>query len=363
MAEETGIGIRCQRCGAPLDVTPETIVAVCKYCGFPNWTAQAYVYPIVIVPAKSREAARFFEKYIHEDPDMKGLADKVTLKRIETVYVPVYFATVAVESRYYGKANVTLTKVEVYTDSKGRVHTRTKTRVVRVDVRGTYNGVEDIDIIARRSVDETELRPLLVHYRKTVFAGGKEGVPISQVNWEEVKGEVLAAEVAPQAAQTYARDQACDITYGKVKEIMENKAKEKAAAMNPGWIPTMVSWDVLRIPCKAENRWLSPITLVPYIEAIYSYEGKLYRTVFAGWDGRRVYGEEPMLALQRAVYFGGALFSSGVLGGGGLAALAASAGHSTIAAIVGLGAFALGMIGSYYLSKESLKDVRVEKEE
>jgi len=36
----SGVAIRCGNCGAPLRMSPETIVAICSYCGSPNWVRE-----------------------------------------------------------------------------------------------------------------------------------------------------------------------------------------------------------------------------------------------------------------------------------------------------------------------------------
>ena len=342
---------RCQRCGAPLELTPETIVAVCEYCGFPNWTGQAYVYPIEIVPARSREAYQIFQRYLDQDPDMRGLRDKVNLKAVDTIYIPLYVAQVHAMARYFGVAIVTMTRTRIVKTSRG-TEVRTETRQVQVTVRGTNEGDYEIPLVARRVVDKTMVDPLISYYMKT----RPSSTPIAQVDWEEVKGSVLASEVPPQDAQVWARDEACDRLQEDTEKKMADEARKRAMAMSPGWVPTTVSWASKRIPCLAENKWLSPITLVPMIVAYYSYAKSLYKAAFAGWDGAKVYAEEPLTPGQRALYAGGMILSSGLLGGAGAAVLAG-------AGDAGIGAFMLlaALAGSYYLGKKVVADVRVEK--
>jgi hypothetical protein len=291
---------------------------------------------------------------------MKKIKNRITLKKITTVYVPLYFSQVDVESQYRGRANVKLTKVVVRRDSKGNVHTETKIRYETVYVEGHYTGTEDIDIIARRSVDTTVLKPLIAYYKKKMFPPETSAKPINEVDWDKIKGEVLSAEISPHDAQVYSKDEACDRTYGKVESLMSSKAKQIAAARNPGWTPVHVSWDYIKIPCKANVKWLSPLTLVPYMEAHYSFEGKVYRTVFAGWDGERVYGEEPVMGTSRILNFLGALLSGGLFGGGGAALMSYVPNPPTEIFALGFLSVLLGLAGSYYFGKAVLKDVRIE---
>ncbi|MCE4628093.1 MAG: hypothetical protein F7C34_02960 [Desulfurococcales archaeon] len=358
--EVTGIGYRCQYCGQPLDVTPETIVAVCKYCGRPNWLVGALGYPIVLVPGRSRGLDRIFYRYIESDPDMRRLREKVHLRSISLVYVPLYTIHAIASGSAWGEAEVHLTKLEVRTVN-GKTETRIKHRTVSVTVSEEYSLSHDIDLVARRSYETRIVDPLVRYYRKKGRPYESLGRPLESVNWEEVKGDVLAAEIHPDEAKSYARDEACDRSYEIVKKALESKAKDRAVDLSPpGYVPVSVDWMVLRIPCKAEVTDMSPLVLLPMVEAVYTYEGKVYRTVFAGWDGSRVYGEEPMLAQQRLAMFGGGAVLSGLLSGGGLVTLLMSGLSGLERAIGALGVLA-GMAASYYLARISLRDVRVEE--
>ena len=343
---------RCQRCGAPLEITPETIVAVCSYCGYPNWTSQAYVYPIELVPSNPSKAREYFKHYLETDPDMRKLAKDVRLKSTELVYIPLYAAGVHAESRYYGVADVVLTRTRIVKRGK-ETEVETETMTTTVEVSGSLEKDYDLPIIARRNVERSYTEPLAQYYMDK----RPQSIPISQVNWEDVKGTVLASEIPSNDALTIARDEACDRLYKEVSEKMSDEAREKAMAQHPGWMASKVIWREKRIPCKAANRYLSPILLVPSIIAIYTYKGGLYKAVFAGWDGEKVYSEEPLTPAQRALYLTGEVLASGILGGGG-AALAALGGDYTGAGVI---LFLAGLAASYFLGRNLVKDVRVER--
>jgi hypothetical protein len=327
-------------------------VAVCPYCGYPNWTVQAYVHPIELVSAQSRRGREFFERYLSTDPDMRGIRDKIVLKSLETIYVPVYFVDVAVSSRYRGRATVVLEKTIV--KEKGEIETRT--RMVTVYVEGSYAATYNLDIVARRFVDETVLEPLIKHYRRT----RPQSKPIGEVDWEEVKGTVLSSELPPQEAASTARDRACEIARAAVESRMRDEAYQEAAMMHPGWTPVGVDWEFKRIPCRSRVTSISPILLIPYILAVYSFEGKHYKTVFAGWDGTRVYGEEPITAGRRTLYFASTIASS-LLAGAGIGLLLGAVTKAQL--IMGLLLAAGGFYGAYNLAGKAVADVRIEEEE
>lgn len=344
---------RCQRCGAPLDLTPETIVAVCSYCGYPNWTVQAFTYPIELVPADQARARAFFDGYLRTDPDMRELRG-IRLRSVETVYIPFYTAHTRAHTRYYGVANVTVTRVRMV-KAGDRTQVKTETRVVTVRVEGGHEASYTIPLVARRSVDRSYIDPLAEH----LLESKPRSLPLQQVNWEAVKGTVLSSEVSPQDAEVWARDEACDRLQEEVEKKMADEARARAAATSPGWVPSAVVWSVKRIPCRVEEAKLSPILLVPAVIALYTYQGGIYKAVFAGWDGRKVYAEEPLTPGERAVYLGASIAAAGLLGGGG-AVLASMGGDISLAGVV---LFIAGAIGSYLAASRAVSDVRVEKGE
>jgi len=341
---------RCERCGAPLDVTPETIVAVCKYCGHPNWIDKSAAHTVMIVPGSYGRGREYFERYLEKDWDMRGLRGKIRIKSIDMVYVPFYTAWLSLQSRYYGVAEVTLERI-VTRDKETYTETRTET----VTVSGVHE-IDDVEaILARRAAERTHIDPLLSHYLKT----RPKDMPLEKVEWDQVKGEVLAGEISPRDALGIAKDRGCEKLHDSTLKRMESEAKDAAQNQAPGfgWFAVDVSWISTRIPCKVLKQEVSPLRLIPYYDIVYSYEGKLYRTVIAGWDGERVYGEEPITAGRRALYYTGVLAGS-LLGGAGLGVLAVGANP-----LGGLALFAAGAILSYYSAGKTLADVRVETEE
>ncbi len=343
---------RCQRCGAPLELTPETIVAVCSYCGYPNWTSQAYVYPIEIVPAQASRAREFFRRYLETDPDMRKLARGVRLNNLEVIYLPMYVAGVHAETRYFGTAKVILTRTKVVKRGK-ETHVETETATEVVTVRGELIKDYDLPIIARRNVEKSFTIPLVEYY----MGNRPKSIKINEINWDDVKGEVLASEITASDASTIARDEACDKLYKEAEDKMNEEARRRAMAQRPGWIASQVIWSEKKIPCKSENRYLSPILLVPTIVAFYTYKNGLYKVAFAGWNGEKIYSEEPITPGQRALYIAGGILSSGLLGGGG-AVLATLCGDYTgggIILVIG------GLIASAFFGRSLIKDVRVER--
>ena len=354
------VGIRCPRCGAPLEITPESILVVCKYCGYPYWTNQAYIYPIHVVPSYSESAHKFFEAWLKMDRDMRKIASRVVLKQVQTTYVPAYLVDSYASTDYYGKLRVNLEKRIKKKNSRGETYVEIKRKSVVVTVNGHFEKEYHIDIIARRAVDKTIVDPLLTHFREDYNKRYVIPQPLARVDWNKIKGEVLSAEIPPKDAESYARDETCDRLISDVIDEMERKAKKKAARRNPGWTPTSASVLEKKIPCNIEKFQMSPLILIPYITVLYDYGGKLYKAVFSGWDGMRVWGEEPILPTQRLLYYTVGLISTGLLAFIGSAATIGAL-ESGSDPMIGLGFLLVGFLVNGKFASQSIKGARIEK--
>jgi len=312
---------RCRRCGTPLRITPETIIAVCSQCGFPNWINQAFIHPLEIVPAKTREVVESFWKYAHSDPYLARLIGKIAVKSVEIMYVPVYLARVEASAQYEGIATVTLVKRVSGNTEKGAGTTRSttlgqrETRYVTVRVRGSVAREYVLPLPAIRVSDARTIEPLIDRLLET----RPPAKPLADIDWEEVKGSVLPVEVTPQDAMVWARDEACERLYREVENIMQKEAEQKAVAVSPGWKPYLVVWTRKRAPCKAENLGLSPLTLVPLVAVYYTYNDSVYKVVLAGWDGSIILWRRPFVLRANRIPLAGAVLVSGLLGGAGAA--------------------------------------------
>lgn len=77
---------KCERCGAPLEVSPETIIAVCPYCGYPNHiSGNIKTENIYIVPPSldKNTIAQSFWKRVEKDFDLRRIKDDIQIVGIE----------------------------------------------------------------------------------------------------------------------------------------------------------------------------------------------------------------------------------------------------------------------------------------
>ncbi|RLE68808.1 MAG: hypothetical protein DRJ43_04925, partial [Thermoprotei archaeon] len=176
---------RCARCGAPLPVTPETIVSICEYCGYPN-PIQGVVSEddVYVLPAISQDSAlREFWRIVKSDFDLKRLAREIDVFNVRGVYVPVWLGEVRVRGRisYYRR------KVE---DNKVKY-------VFYVD---EIDDVMIVPLVARRQVAAIGVSEALNSLSKDVVERSVKLKDVPVEEWETIRLEVLNTEFDKRAA-------------------------------------------------------------------------------------------------------------------------------------------------------------------
>ncbi|AIU70391.1 membrane protein [Thermococcus eurythermalis] len=288
------LAFKCERCGAPLEVSPETIVAVCPYCGFPNHVSgNIKTEEIYIVPSIDKNAiARAFWRAVDDDFDLKSIKDEIQIVGIEGHYSPHWTGLVHV----YGTVRYMKREEECHTDSKGNTHCQTVERhyTERVD--------ENLRLLgsARRQVKSFGVDDLIMHYSKT-RPDDRRLLDLEEGEWERIKLEILNTEMDEQQAKLIMREDAID--------VIRNRFLAKSDKIE-------------RFNIHADEPKNVRLVLLPMWTVYYRYGNSIFQTVFAGWDGKRVAATEPMNVFRQAQYltgagvgiaiasFGAALFSS-----------------------------------------------------
>ncbi|NPA99581.1 MAG: hypothetical protein GXO43_09400 [Crenarchaeota archaeon] len=339
---------RCQRCGAPLDVTPETIIAICKYCGYPNVLTtnlpEEEAFSIRVVPTLPEKT--IIEKAMERtrrDPDLKGIADKIRWRKPYGLYIPFYTATISLDLEYWMRLRVRY----VENVRRGnRWETRTYSRILDVSGKVSLKD-EKIPILARKGVHGFSVRAMGLHY----INKHPDSVSLQDIDWKKHGLNTLSAE--------FSRSDAEDIALEVGLNRLKAKAYEEAVSRARGWRGRVVNVNVLMRRYRLDIKKLSiePLTLVPYWRLTYEYRGGIYRYYMSGWDGEVVIAEEPVLPKHRIAYL------LGGIGGGGLSSIGAvMAAMAQTHTMTFLGAFffVAGALLSYTMGKKILATVRVE---
>ena len=308
---------RCINCGATLKVTPETIVAICEYCGAPNIISgilseeDLYLVPSV---GEGKVLEEFWRR-VNTDVDLRSIASKIRPVSIEGSYIPFWLSRVELEGEiiyrkreYYGK----------------------QVRVRRV--RESFSRVLWVDIVARRQVKHLGLRELVERY----LDERPESIKLSEIptdRWREIKLPILNLEYDRAEAEASIRDHSIDL----VREEWEGRVS-----------------DIVFFSAEVKSMTKPNLVFLPIWTITYRYGGGLYFAQHDGWSGRSLVFAEPIRAFRRAIYILG-MISSTILGG--------LSGYLLLHKTTSLGVFILiaSISLGYLLGRRFISDVRIER--
>ncbi|MEM0005605.1 MAG: zinc ribbon domain-containing protein [Ignisphaera sp.] len=336
MAEE----YRCSNCGAPLDVSPETIAIVCSYCGFLNWVREDLKEEVLVVkPIEEGQAL----KRLADFATKKGLGEvfrQSNLSKAAVVAIPFYFVDVSAEANYSGRVAVRVRKCRREKDSE-RCWIDTHNIYVR-GVYGPYSGT--VPVVARRGSDVVSVKALANRY----MASRVEAVPIGKVELDRnVWSSILSIEIDRKTAMDIALDTHLDSMREMVENVIRREAENRVRMRGENVVGSTVIWKRIT-PINVKMVSSKPILLPMYI-AVYRYGNDMYRSILCGWDGEAIVLERPMKRLERVAWGSLAAIASGVLGGLGVAA---------IGIWIGIGLIAIGSIASWYCMRKALMPVK-----
>ncbi|MGC9119105.1 MAG: hypothetical protein ACP5I3_08985 [Thermoproteus sp.] len=338
MASETQF--RCSYCGAPLDVTPDSVVVVCSYCGRANFVAgdvpkEELGDPVAVPAIKSDEAAKAAVEAARRSLELRFRFKKLTFGDPDLYYVPYFFVSTRLRANYRARVEVVYTRT-VYVG--GRIQTEVVTRTVNVSGRVEYGGT--IPVMARRSAGGIAAERLAQKYMESM----PKAVPLEEIplNYRTSKA-FLAAEFGKSRAVAVALREAVD----RLLDEVDRDAKRRAADAvgHPGAsakvLDKTVDYEVER--AEASSVTYIPVWVVPYI-----YDGSLYAFALAGWDGKPLAAARPVFLEQKLGYAAAATIAAGLIGGFGGATFL----HSWA---VGAGIVAAGGVLGYLAARNVVK--------
>ncbi len=311
-------GFRCERCGAPLDVSPETIIAICPYCGYPNHISGTIdVGDIWIIPSKTQaEILRAFQDRVRRDIDMRMIAKDLEIFDVEGYYAPYWVGRIPVKGY-----------VEYYrweTETRGKQTVRRKKHY-----RGHFDKTLVVPLSARRQVAEFGVKEAVKHFLSTE-PKARRLADLSREEWEKIKITILNTELDRSEAEKIVREDACD--------HMRNYYASTADGIE-------------FFNCDSGEPEQLRLILLPLWTVYYKYKNAVYRVVFTGWDARDVAATEPVTLIRKAAYLAGAA-------AGPFIAAAGFMSHSVNTII---GALIVGVILSYGSAQALLRGARVER--
>ncbi|EEB74112.1 zinc ribbon domain-containing protein [Thermococcus sp. AM4] len=270
--------LRCEHCGAPLDVTPEDVIVVCPYCGYPNSYDRIFteknVFFVESLPKK--EILRLFWERVRRDRDYLGLRGKIEVAKVEGFYVPLWFGRV--KGRGYVR----------YVD-KIREGNKTK-RVVR---SREFREESVVCVPARRGVYDIAVEALAEKFERGGYLTFKkiedalrymmDVRPISKLTpekWEELEPEFLNTDFGREQAKAALLDRASD----RAKEIHAPGDTEVKAFGFGGEVEEVA------------------LVFYPLWKVYYDIGGGTYFIAYDGHKGREVLALEPVRVWRKMAY-------------------------------------------------------------
>ncbi len=269
--------LKCKKCGAPLDVSPEDIIIVCPYCGFPNSFDEIFgesnTFFAESLPEK--EIMRKFWNRMEKDRDFTGSRDKIGIAKVEGFYIPLWFGKVKVRGyvRYvvYEKEG---------NDNKKVVRYRRFSETLIVCTSG------------RRSVYDVALEELTRKMEKAyisfkdlrqTLASKIKIKPLKELDveeWENLKLEFLNTEFGRKRAREILLDRASD----RAKELYVPEDNELLSFSFEGEVEDFA------------------LVFYPVWRVYYDFEGGTYFVAYDGHKGREITALEPMRIWRKVSY-------------------------------------------------------------
>lgn len=282
------VSYRCPRCSASVQLTPETIIYVCPYCG---WAGSVFGKEVSLLawPAGRRE-------------DVEALVRRrgCELVSAELRYVPFWVFEASVSADY--------TALVVY---------RERRVVARGSYARAYGGGPrwEVEVATRRAsvsgrVAFSAVKAIPLRLGVEIYGGEKlrawvqrawETRPPSRIEAEEARSfaaSMLAPEIGEDAARVRAEDE--------LEDYAAAKARRDAATHVRG---DVVSVKLIRLEPRVEFRG-SALVFAPYWFFTYSRSGSLYSGSAAGPELSTLELELPLSNAERVARLLGALASA-----------------------------------------------------
>jgi len=351
-------------------------VAICSYCGHPNWIRETAHKEILAVLSKPYDSVvRAFNEYRKK---RGGIWKDTVLRDAQCYYTPFILADVNVIAEYEGEyeARITVYRREIrrrydeerdeYVEEEVWVYDRTVAKMIHVI--GRLVNRYHLNILARRSAEARGIVTVAEHFRKTSTTPEKFTNEVAK----QPRTMILAAELSFEEGKKLAIDEARDKARNAAERTADSEARSKAEAIAFEYESSDRRAEVSeliplykRATTSVESVILSPITLLPVWVLTYEYKNSIYKITFSGWDLKPLVIEEPITTATRIAYHVASGLAAGIAGGLGVSfLLRALRGLKGTEDLLFIGVIALmsGISISLALTKLALRSLRVRYE-
>ncbi|RLE90008.1 MAG: hypothetical protein DRJ46_04300 [Thermoprotei archaeon] len=298
---EVAVSYRCPNCGAAIELNPEAIIYVCKYCG---WSGDIFgknlkIYAWPTLPRQSVEQL------------VKRFTGGAKIVEADLKYVPYWIFKASLTVNYAAKV--------VYKVKRGKKYVRREANVgEKFEKEIVY------PLVARLNAEfygDLEMQGNVEYnFRKK---------PPKEVTSQE------ARNIAPYVlSPEISRDEAKEIIVDKLEDVGLNIAKDRAKSRFSNVESVHVYY------YEPEIKVSDPIlVMAPYWFIIYKSKGGIYSGAFSGIDGDLLKLEVPITPAERLVRLLGAWLVAALTGLGVEFFLntSSSGKESIVIAVIGLG--------------------------
>jgi len=81
--------VRCSYCGAPLEVTPDSVVAVCRYCGRPNFLLGNPAEVLAVSTLSSSDVVKKAVERTKKDLNLRWRMSAINFTSPDLYYLPL----------------------------------------------------------------------------------------------------------------------------------------------------------------------------------------------------------------------------------------------------------------------------------
>jgi hypothetical protein len=271
-----GRTVKCANCGATLELSPDALAYVCKYCGQIGIESGLETKGFLMAqPQPSAQAEARYREYLERQ--LKGVYAQTRPLEFKALGLPMWIVKVHARTRYNGYRQETRTETYTVPMGMGRgrqSQTRVRSYPVYIPVRGEF--------------DEVLTYPLLGRKHAAFF-----GV-------EEVKKRVLSAPTKPLDVRVFLQNKAelldVELDESETRAIAESLAEDEHRKRAEQMTTRLFD-------CYTDDQVeATQLVFYPVDTAKYAYRNRSFRVTLDGVTGEAVKAELPMTLGLRVGY-------------------------------------------------------------
>jgi hypothetical protein len=302
-----GLAVKCPSCGASLDLSPDTVVYVCRYCGWSGFVTKEEISIAGVLPMDMAALRSSTEDFLRK---RTGASHTVTEQKL--VLAPFWLVKSHNHTKYNGYRRETRSR----TTGSGK-NQHTEVYVVYRPVKGVMDDDEVLSLFARR------------HERMFALEGAEDVVRRSspaQYTADQLKGlgkvgEFLSSSIGLDEAKHWAETKVFDMHRSKVEGMC-----------------TKVFDCYTDVSVLAAQLVFYPLYIVRF-----ENKGRTFRLLTDASNGRVIEAEVPLTAAQRVGFLLAGYGSAAALGAASFAILSSTVVENALAYALLIGGVALGL--------------------